>query len=69
MCVAGTFALPFVISTEAERSGEISVLTTSPGNVSRERSEVWRDLLFLFCFSHILFRPVPFRERKTNLRG
>jgi hypothetical protein len=29
----GTFALSFVISTEAQRSGEISVLTPLPGNV------------------------------------
>jgi hypothetical protein len=29
----GTVALSFVISTEAQRSGEISVLTPLPGNV------------------------------------
>jgi len=29
-------ALTFVISTEAERSGEISVLTRLPGNVFRQ---------------------------------
>jgi hypothetical protein len=29
-------ALPFVISTEAQRSGEISVLTPLPGNVFRQ---------------------------------
>jgi hypothetical protein len=29
-------ALPFVISTEAQRSGEISVLTPFPGNVFRQ---------------------------------
>jgi hypothetical protein len=32
----GSATLPFVISTEAKRSGEISVLTTSLGNVFRE---------------------------------
>jgi hypothetical protein len=31
----GTATLPFVISTEAKRSGEISVLTPLPGNVFR----------------------------------
>jgi hypothetical protein len=50
----GSFALPFVISTEAKRSGEISVLTTSPGNVFRGSVAKWRDLLFLFRFSHTL---------------
>jgi hypothetical protein len=32
----GSAALPFVISTEAQRSGEISVLTPLPGNVFRQ---------------------------------
>jgi hypothetical protein len=31
----GSAALTFVISTEAQRSGEISVLTPLPGNVFR----------------------------------
>ena len=34
----GSAALPFVISTEAQRSGEISVLTPLPGNVFQQRS-------------------------------
>jgi hypothetical protein len=35
----GSATLPFVISTGAQRSGEISVLTPLPGNVFRpERS-------------------------------
>jgi hypothetical protein len=39
--VPGSVALPFVISTEAQRSGEISVWMHSPGNVFRpERSVV-----------------------------
>jgi hypothetical protein len=34
--VPGSAALPFVISTEAQRSGEISVWMLSPGNVFRQ---------------------------------
>jgi hypothetical protein len=41
-------ALPFVISTEAQRSGEISVLTPLPGNVFRQSVAQWRDLRFSF---------------------
>ena len=40
-------ALPFVISTEAQRSGEISVLTPHPGNVFRPERSVERDRRFL----------------------
>jgi hypothetical protein len=36
----GSAALPFVISTEAQLSGEISVLTPLPGNVFRQE-ESW----------------------------
>ena len=44
----GSAALPFVISTEAQRSGEISVLTPLPGNVfSTERSGVERPAVLL----------------------
>ena len=43
----GSAALPFVISTEAQRSGEISVLTPPPGNVFRRAER--RDLRFLSC--------------------
>jgi hypothetical protein len=32
----GSAALPFVVSTEAQRSGETSVLTSLPGNVFRQ---------------------------------
>jgi hypothetical protein len=38
----------FVISTEAQRSGEISVVTPLPGNVFRQSAAQWRDLRFLF---------------------
>jgi hypothetical protein len=41
--VPGSAALPFVISTEAQRSGEISVWMLSLGNVFRQ-SESWRLL-------------------------
>jgi hypothetical protein len=41
-------ALPFVISTGAQRSGEISVLMLFLGNVFRESEAQWRDLRFLF---------------------
>jgi hypothetical protein len=65
LCPATTLlesaTLPFVISTEAKRSGEISVLTTSPGNVFRESvakwtcpGVPWRELLFLFRLSRAL---------------
>src|SRR5258708_14848953 len=37
-----------------ERSGEISVLTTSPGNVFGESVAKWRELLFLFRLSRAL---------------
>jgi hypothetical protein len=40
----GRITLPLVISTEAQRSGEISVWMLPPGNVFRpERSEVERS--------------------------
>jgi hypothetical protein len=44
----GRFALPLVISTEAQRSGEISVWMLPPGNVFRpERSGVERSAVLL----------------------
>jgi hypothetical protein len=41
----GSFALPFVIPTEAEGS---AVPRTFHGNVFREGAAKWRDPLFLF---------------------
>jgi hypothetical protein len=40
----GSTDLPFVISTGAQRSGEISVLMFFLGNVFRESAAQWRDL-------------------------
>jgi hypothetical protein len=37
----------FVISTEAQRSGEISVLMLRLGNVFRQTEAQWRNLRFL----------------------
>jgi hypothetical protein len=51
----GSATLPFVISTEAKRSGEISVLTTSPGRCfSTERSEVEGPAVSLRVLTHPL---------------
>jgi len=63
----GSVALTFVISTEAKRSGEISVLTPLPGDVFRpersvvERSAVsvsewWHESEFLTPLSYCAFR-------------
>jgi hypothetical protein len=52
-------ALPFVISTEAQRSGEISVLTPLPGNVFRQSVAQWRDLRFSFYDRQPLNRQRP----------
>jgi hypothetical protein len=51
----GSAALAFVISTEAQRSGEISVLTPLPGNVFRQSAAQWRDLRFLLAFTTTLY--------------
>jgi hypothetical protein len=43
--------LPFVISTEAKRSGEISVWMLLLGNVFRQSKAQWRDLRFFPRYS------------------
>jgi sorbitol-specific phosphotransferase system component IIA len=58
----GSVALTFVISTEAKRSGEISVLTPLPGDVFRQSAAQWRNPRFLFG-SHAA------REPQSNVVG
>jgi hypothetical protein len=47
----GGTALPFFISTGAQRSGEISVWMLLLGNVFRQSEAQWRDLWFFPRFS------------------
>jgi hypothetical protein len=55
----GSVALPFVISTEAQRSGGISVLMLRLGNVFRQSAAQWRDLRFSLVLTRTL-KPIVF---------
>ena len=69
----GSVTLPFVISTEAKRSGEISVLTPLPGNVFR-LEESWacgrpKVMKSASSSNHSLSNRCPFLCHPERSRG